>query len=148
MQYKVGQVLYTCSKKSVKIIPMQVVEIITRVTIDGDSKEYVLQLPDKEKTVTPLSNIKSDIFTDIESIKEHLISNATAAIEEMISLTQEIVSETFKTEKIVENKNPNEIGVQAETNDDIIMVDLGNGVKAKMNTSNLDKVANQWKFCF
>jgi hypothetical protein len=27
-------------------------------------------------------------------------------------------------------------------------VDLGGGVKAKMNTKNLNKVANQWKFYF
>jgi len=144
MQYQVGQILYICSKKSVKIIPMQIVEIVTRVTIQGDSKEYMIQLPDQEKTVAPLTKIKGDIFTDINEIKSHLVANATVAIEEMISLTKETVTDRFDN-KFIDNKNESQskVDVQAETNDDIIMVDLGGGVKAKMNSSNLNKVANQ-----
>jgi len=33
--------------------------------------------------------------------------------------------------------------VQSNINDDIITVDLGNGVKAKMKTKNLEKVVGQ-----
>ena len=142
MNYIIGQILYTCNEKSLKIIPFQVIEMIVRTTIEGEKKEYIVQLPDKEKTTTPIGAIKGKIFENINDVNEHLLANAKSAIAAMISLTQNIVSETFKinTEKET-SQNINE--VQVDTNNDIIMVDLGNGVKAKMDTKNLEKVVNQ-----
>ena len=146
MNYQVGQVLYTSNEKSLKVIPLQVVEIVVRTTIEGEKKEYVVQLPDKEKTKAPLSAIKGNIFADTQSIRDFLVKNATDAIDKMIDMASELVNEKF----VIVNKNNDQIdtGVQVETNNDIITVDLGGGVKAKMNTKNLEKVANQWKYYF
>lgn len=149
MDYQVGQVLYTCNQKSLKIIPLQVVEIVTRITVEGSNKEYIVLIPDGEKTTTPLTNIKGKIFTDIESVREHLIKNATAAIDEMIGMSEKIINKFFTIEKNkAENKHQKEKSVQVENNDDIIMVDLGGGVKAKMNTASLERVTNKWKYYF
>ena len=138
--YQVGQVLYTSSSKSLKIIPLQVVEIVVRTTIEGEKKEFVVQLPDKEKTQVPLSEIKGNVFKNVQDVRQHLISNATSAIDKMIELSKELVNERFNIEKNIDQKIT---GVQVDSNDDIIMVDLGDGVKAKMNTKNLNQVKNQ-----
>jgi hypothetical protein len=140
MNYQVGQVLYTCNEKSLKIIPLQIVEIVVRTTINGEKKEYIVQLPDKENTTTSLESIGGNIFSDIDTIRTHLIDNATSAIDKMINLANSIVTERFIN---VNNIVQNNTSMQVDTNNDIIMVDLGNGVKAKMNTTNLEKVANQ-----
>jgi len=140
MEYKIGQILYTCNEKKMNIIPLQVVELVTRTTREGSKKEYIVILPDQEKTEAPLSSIKGDVFKDINDIKNHLLKNAENSINKMIDVALNISKEVFKIED--ENIiNQKENDVQADSNNDIIMVDLGNGVKAKMNTSNLKKVA-------
>ena len=142
MNYKIGQILYTCNEKSLKIIPFQIIEIIIRTTIEGEKKEYIVQLPDKDKTTTPLITIKGKVFENIDNINEYLLNNAKTAIATMISLTEDIVNKAFKV--TVEKENSQNINnVQVDTNNDIIMVDLGNGVKAKMNTKSLERVVGQ-----
>ena len=141
MNYQVGQVLYTCNEKSLKIIPLQVVEVVVRTTLEGEKKEFIVQLPDGEKTTAPISAIKGHIFDNIDNIRTHLVTNATNAIEKMISLAGELVEEKFNLPEKKEILNKHD--VQVETNNDIITVDLGNGTKAKMNTSLLEKVVNQ-----
>lgn len=144
MNYQVGQVLYTCNEKSLKIIPLQVVEVVVRTTLEGEKKEFIVQLPDTEQTTAPISAIKGHIFDNIDNIRTHLITNATNAIEKMIGLASELVKEQFNLpEKKEKAENQIEKRVQVETKNDIIMVDLGNGTKAKMNTSSLEKVVNQ-----
>ena len=145
MNYQVGQVLYTCNEKSLKIIPIQIVEIVVRTTIDGEKKEYIVRLPDKDTTHAPLNAIKGKIFNDVESIKKHLIENATSAIEKMIGLANDLVEEKFNIKKQANQTNND---VQVENKDDIIMVDLGGGVKAKMNTKSLEGIKAKWIYYF
>ena len=53
-------------------------------------------------------------------------------------------AEVFVTAKKEKSKDIQKSAhVQVETNNDIITVDLGNGVKAKMKTNELEKVAIQ-----
>jgi hypothetical protein len=139
MNYKIGQILYTCNEKSLKIIPFQVIEIIVRTTIEGEKKEYIIQLPDKEKTTAPLDAIKGKIFENIKDVNIYLLANAKAAITTMISMVSDIVNENFKN-SIDKTASQYINKVQVDTNNDIIMVDLGNGVKAKMDSRNLEKV--------
>mgnify|MGYP001379038056 CR=1 FL=1 len=136
MNYKVGQVLFMISIKSQKIIPMQIVEEVSRTTMTGTEKTFMVKLPDDDATVVDINHLKGEIFSDIDRVKHSLIEKATASIEKMIIHASHIAKNKY-------NISQKENDVQVETNNDIIMVDLGNGVKAKMNTSNLDKVVNQ-----
>ena len=51
MEYKVGQILYLSNEKSLKVIPVQIVEEVIRTTMAGKEKTYMVQFPDKNKTV-------------------------------------------------------------------------------------------------
>ena len=145
MNYQVGQVLYMCDENRMKIIPLQVVEEITRTTLEnGKEKNYIVMFPDSKKTKIDLNNITHQIFQDIDKIESTMIKNASDAIKKMRKAAELLSKEAFLIEEKKEkNNNQNEAQVQVETNDDIIMVDLGNGTKAKMNTSSLEKVINQ-----
>jgi hypothetical protein len=123
-----------------KIIPLQIIEEVIRTTIDGKEKNYILLFPDNKRKRINLNKIKGKVFDDIDSIQTHMINNATDAINRMASAAVELESIAFNLEK---KQSPIKKGVQVETNDDIIMVDLGNGLKGKVNPTTLEKVSNQ-----
>ena len=151
MEYKVGQILYMTNTKNLKIIPVQVIEEVTRTTLSGIEKTYMIQFPDSKKTVADISSLKGEFFQDVETLKTEMIQNATNSINKMIALAIALAEEEYdihEKDKLEENIIQNDNSVQVEANNDIILVDLGNGVKAKMNTKELDKVANQWMFYF
>jgi predicted transcriptional regulator len=145
VKYKVGQILYMASKKSFKIIPVQVVEEVIRTTVNGRIKTYMIMFPDNGNTIIDIENIKSDLFKTEKEIKDHMIKNATKAIEELIVTANELKNQKFPTnqpepsskeniaDELLENVN------EAEDSD-TINVDLGNGTVAKMNVNNLMKV--------
>ena len=145
MNYKVGQVLYMTNPESLKIIPVQVVEEVSRTTMSGTDISYMIQLPDKKKTIADIKAVKGEIYEDVNRLRNEMIQKATASIEKMIGLAEKLSKTEFNVqEKAIENNNIQiNNDVQAETNNDIIMVDLGGGVKAKMKTTELEKVANQ-----
>ena len=145
MDYQVGQILYMCDENKMKIIPIQVIEEITRTTLEkGKEKNYIILFPDSKKTQTSITNISHKIFEDINEVERVMIKNATEAIKKMRKAAEMLSAEVFVTAKKEKSKDIQKSAhVQVETNNDIITVDLGGGVKAKMNTSALEKVANQ-----
>tara|TARA_B100000674_G_C37737850_1_gene867482 strand:- start:62 stop:499 length:438 start_codon:yes stop_codon:yes gene_type:complete len=145
MDYQVGQILYMCDENKMKIIPLQVVEEITRTSLDnGKEKNYIVMFPDSKKTKINLNNITHKIFQDIDEVEKTMIKNASEAIKKMRNAAELLSQKEFKVpENTDKTQNQNEKRVQVETNNDIITVDLGDGTKAKMNTSLLEKVINQ-----
>ena len=145
MDYQVGQILYMCDENKMKIIPLQVVEEITRTSLDnGKEKNYIVMFPDSKKTKINLNNITHKIFQDIDEVEKTMIKNASEAIKKMRNAAELLSQKEFKVpENTDKTQNQNEKRVQVETNNDIITVDLGDGTKAKMNTSSLEKVVNQ-----
>ena len=150
MNYKVGQLLYYCSDKTMKIIPVQVIEEVTRVTLEGEIKKYIVLLPDNERSKIDLDKINENVFPSIEEVKNFLKKNTLKSIESMAKSASALSERAFgvKKNKIsiidpydisVENIN-NDKEMQVEVNEDIIMVDLGDGTKAKMSKTNLKKV--------
>ena len=140
--YQVGQILYMTNDKSMKIIPLQVVEEIVRTTLEEKELIHIVMFPDNKKTLVPITKIKGKVFDSLEATKEYMLKNTQNAINKMADAAQLLEREVFgiKNENAEIAKNQNEPGVQVETNDDIITVDLGNGVKAKMDMSNLQQV--------
>ena len=122
MEYKVGQILYLSNEKSLKVIPVQIVEEVIRTTMAGKEKTYMVQFPDKNKTVADIQTINKDLYSDIQQLKLDMIANATNSIEKIIETSQELVSIAFNINSL-ENKevaNKEESHVQVDTNSDII----------------------------
>ena len=141
--YQVGQFLYVTNQKKLSVIPVQVIQEVTIKDMEGEKTEYIVQFPDKQKTTVQLSELGKEVFQSIEEVKSHMINKATFAINEICDNAVDIQSRAFpkKETEIKKVTNvQNDAGVQVDANNDIIMVDLGNGVKAKMNTSSLEKV--------
>lgn len=152
-KYEVGQILYLTNEKSFKIIPVQVVEEVTRTTIEGVFKTYHVQFPDKNKTVADIADLKFKCFKTEKEVKDYLMTNTRSAIEKLLSAANELKTLCFSYQKDsnkhsdqavldipVEEKN--EDSMQQEIEDDIIKIDLGNGQVGKINTSNLKQIGS------
>lgn len=162
-QYRVGQILYMTTKKSFKILPVQVVEEVIRTTVDGTVKTYMLKFPDKKGTVVDISDVKAELFTTPRAIKSYMLGNAERAIDDLLVKAHELRSVSFEEilEEPQEQHHTQELAVDSEDvnghqlslpgldheleaiqNQDagIINVDLGNGIMAKMDVETLSKV--------
>jgi len=140
--FKVGQILYTTNNEKMSIIPVQVVEKIEKSTLEGKETQFIISFPDHGQTKIQLNKIKTQIFLGRDEVKDFMINNATNAIENMLELSDRLIKEKFIKEYIAP-VDPVEQNVQVEAPNDIITVDLGNGVKAKMNTKNLNQAIDK-----
>lgn len=139
-QYEVGQILYTTSKSSFKIIPIQVVEEVIRTTINGTEKTYMVCFPDGKKTIVDIKKVKGEIFKTTESVENFLLENTKTAIKELVKEANIIKSEAFGKVKVISNKsNIEKESVQQNNSGDIIKVDLGNGQVGRINKSQINK---------
>jgi hypothetical protein len=164
MKYKVGQIFYLVGSETARVIPFRVVEEITRTTLEGIEKSFIAEMPDEEKTKVDVSKLKGATFENIKQVRVHMISNAKNAIDKMLSSAMKISEHVYgvieentsatvgtelnheKDEALVSKASPytkdikEEDSVQTPLNDDIVKVDIGNGVMANMKVSDLDKM--------
>jgi len=160
MEYKVGQIFYLVGNETARVIPFRVVEEITRTTLEGIEKSFIAEMPDEEKTKVDVSKLKGATFENIKQVRVHMISNAKNAIDKMLSSAMKISEHVYgviedtvgtelnheKDEALVSKTSPytkdikEEDSVQTPLNDDIVKVDIGNGVMANMKVSDLDKM--------
>ena len=162
--YTVGQVLFLIANN--KVMPIQVVEEIIRTTLSGTEKSYIVLFPDKDKTQVDIKNVKGKLFTTQTDVRNHMIKNATNAINEMINTANEMSKLAFNQVKKESNEEINgyvkeekesfvnkeatikkiieipkeESKMQPEKNNNIITVDLGGGKIGKLSQENLQKV--------
>lgn len=157
MKFKVGQIFYLVGAETAKVIPFRIIEEVTRTTLKGEEKTYIAELPNDNHTHIDVSKLKGKIFDNIESLRNYMIDNAKNAIEAMIDNALTLSSTAYNIQQSSEsdddfeenniigyknllNNNEN-TSVQNSNKDDIIKVDIGNGVIANMKKSDLEKVA-------
>lgn len=145
-KYEVGQILYLTNEKSFKIIPVQVIEEVTRTTIDGTFKTYHIQFPDKNKTVADIADIKFNCFKTEKEVKDYLLDNTKNAIDKLLSAANELKTLCFSNASTSirdhQEESTDDI-MQQEGQEDIIKVDLGNGQVGKINKKDFKKIGDK-----
>jgi hypothetical protein len=97
MNYRVGQVLFIIMHKKLQVYPMMVIEEITKRTLKGEEKNYVLQGgPDSETTIL-LNQVEGEIFDSPEEAKKMLITRATSQIERIVDSAVEKAIQWYQT---------------------------------------------------
>jgi hypothetical protein len=153
-QYRVGQILFLIADAS-KVVPIQVVEEVIRTTLDGKEKTYIVKFPDKKETTADINKIKGKLFNSTDEVKSYMIENAKSAINQMVSIAQEMSINIFHSlpndtlvqeeDEILQDLNQQEESiefkqeVQPIPEEGIIKVDLGNGKFGKINVDTLNK---------
>jgi hypothetical protein len=151
MKYRVGQILFLIADAS-KVVPIQVVEEVIRTTLEGKEKTYIVKFPDKKETTADIKKVKGKLFNSKDEVKSYMIENAKNAIEQMVTLAEEMSINIFnassydtpvldnlpQTPDKIESNDVEEQEVQPLEDDGIIRVDLGNGKYGKINVDNLN----------
>lgn len=148
--YDVGHILFLLFERKHQVIPVQVIEQITRKTLDGEKMEYIVALPNEKRATTELSSLGAKVFYTIEDAQLHMVESAKNAIDMMITKTAQIASATFdvnikykntsgdiiqskymndQIENVLNNKQLNrKKGHTTITSNEQTKIDLGNGV--------------------
>ena len=86
--YEVGQIIYLLVKGEMKVIPTRVVEAITRKRLSGTETTYMVQLPDKERTIIDLTELDAEPYNDLNRVREIMLERVTTSIESTIKRTE------------------------------------------------------------
>lgn len=85
MQCAVGQILYVVLSKETRVVPIQVVEEITKKTINGVETSYVVMTgPSENSKRIMLSDVKGEVFTSAERAKQVLIERVKQNIVKLV----------------------------------------------------------------
>ena len=95
MKYNVGQTIFAMLKKQKQVIPVLVVEELTRKRVDGESFTYTVQLPDNKNTQVQLDKLDAVVFDTIDAVKESMLNTAAQTIEKIIVRAEKIKTEFF-----------------------------------------------------
>ena len=109
MTYFVGQVIYLLNTEKLKVYPVQVVEEITRKSLEGKEITYIVKLPDKEGTNVKLSEIKARVFVDDSNLKSFMYENAKKNIDKLVNDANLVKKDLFsEIEESVVKENDSE----------------------------------------
>jgi len=143
MKYKIGQVLYILLNREMKICPVQVVEEITKRTIDGENTFYIVRTGKNKETV-PLSDIGGQAFESIDLLRQTLVERIVKSIDAIVISTLQKADEWYPNQPIHEQQKPpeeqhnqlvEEVESQQESNgveDAIVTLPDGTVAKVKM----------------
>ena len=147
MNYHVGQILYLLSSKTMKVIPAQVVEELTKKSMKGQEINYTVMMPNKDRSQVTLSSLDVKTFTDLGDCKHFMMINAERSINKVLNDTQKVskiftmdVEEHVKEEVEEVEDEIIEENVQNNESESIISIDMGEGMKARIQTSELEKL--------
>ena len=94
MAYKVGQIIYLIHPQKLAVVPAQIVEQIIKRTVLGEETVYNLQPPGDVPQVM-LSSFEGEVFENLGSVREYLLTNAQKHIEAVIERTGKTVESNF-----------------------------------------------------
>jgi len=95
MSYKVGQVVYIILNKRQTVLPAQVVEETVRRTLNGEEVTYSVRVPNNTKKTYALAELDGDVYSSLGDVREKLVSNATAVIDDLINNARSAESNHF-----------------------------------------------------
>lgn len=142
MDLNVGQIIYLLSNKGDNIYPAQIVEKIKRKTLHDEITSYIACLPDEGSTKIPLDEINASIYTSMSDVKTALLEAATTRINKLITNSKKLESrfsaiKDSSRDNAISSDITNSVVAHEGEDDNIAIVDLGDGNVAKINVSDI-----------
>lgn len=138
MSYRVGQVLYVVLQKQTTVYPMQVVEEITKKTLEGTVTDYVLQAGNQTDKIL-LKDIQGEVFETPEKTKKVLIERVSKQIERLVETATKKAHEWYPTGTVSHTEtiktpipNLDQIDPQSSDEDDTPQLELPNGTTVRV----------------
>lgn len=130
---KVGSVVFVLDSSTNRVVPCQLVEIVSSVSLDGNSVSHVVTTPGSKKRLV-LENSSNPWFATADSAKEHLMSSASRLIDNTIRQAVDLATRTYgeflvEDNKIVSEDTPT---TSLEANSSSVYVEMA-GQKVKVS---------------
>lgn len=134
--YTVGQIIYVLLSREKSIVPMQIIEEISRKSKDGMTVSYMAALGSGDsKENIMLSEIKGEIFASLKEVRESLISKATTTIDALVSSAEKKAVTWYPTAFSGEKPEVPQPEEAPQVNHEYDMVQLPDGRMARLKTS-------------
>jgi hypothetical protein len=93
--FEVGQILFLLPKKENKIVPVRVVEVVVRKKLNEQSVEYIVEIPNRNRDTTSLSELDAMTFTTDRELRDYMVSNSISAIDRMVETARRHAASAF-----------------------------------------------------
>tara|TARA_B100000287_G_C20077041_1_gene560819 strand:- start:51 stop:470 length:420 start_codon:yes stop_codon:yes gene_type:complete len=93
-EYEVGKLVYLMCAKNFSIVPALIVEEVVRKTLDKVDISYMINKAGS-KEVVDLSEVKQDVFTDIEAVRQFMYENTRKSVDRMVEVALQKEKEHF-----------------------------------------------------
>lgn len=158
MSYTVGQVIFLLLQKELKVIPARVVEQTVTRTMDGEKTSFSVIVPGSTKNGQhkkyPLEKLNAKVYTSIPDARNAMIENATRKIDSILNASKELAKTNFDYDgdafsainPLQNNEEAHQETISTDddnvinniiASDEVAEVDLGNGMKARINPKNI-----------
>jgi hypothetical protein len=105
--YSVGQVLYAVMRTSMTVVPLQVVEVIRKQTMQGEETGYIVNVhvnsPEpntSEQRTLDIKKIDGEMFESLDVVRQALVSRATSAIDAMLAGAKKNAGDRYGTQAV------------------------------------------------
>ena len=88
MTHFIGQIVFVILAKKNQLIPLQVFEIVSKKTLNGEEVNYMLKAGDSEELVN-LNSIDGEIFDSLDDARVALTERASKAISRLVENASE-----------------------------------------------------------
>lgn len=140
-RYQIGQVLFVIPRGHAEIVPVQVVEEITKKKLDGEATSYVVTVGSDRTKTTSLDEIDGEVFDSIERLRKTLIERASAGVNACVKKAADAAESWYPAAKPTQ-KRPSQLPTKAATkkpngtieppSDRELTVELPDGTRAKI----------------
>jgi hypothetical protein len=129
MKYSIGQVLYVLMNRETKICPVQIIEEITKKSLNGETTNYVVRSGPKGET-KQLSELDGQVFDSIDTLRQTLHEKVLKMIDIVVENSEKKAKQWYSSEEKQIAQAHLTIETSAEVDDAIVI--LPDGTKAKV----------------
>ncbi len=98
--YKVGQILFIIPAGAANVVPVMIIERRIIETVEGTAIKHVVKGPKPKGKQWYLETIKGQVHSDIRTIRELMLSNATHAIDSMLKHASNVAQQAFEQKPV------------------------------------------------
>lgn len=139
--YSIGQVLFVVLTKKSQVYPMQVVETITKRTLNGEEVSYVLQAGAEKSSQITLDKVEGEVFDSADKARKILTHRANEQINKLVDVAIAKSVEWYGIESQPQtiHELPEIVPQPISVEEDVKMVTLPDGSVVKVK---IPKIAN------
>jgi len=132
MKYSIGQILYILMNRETKILPVQVIEEITKKSLNGESTNYIVRVGSKGEA-TSLSDIDGEIFDSIIVLRQTLHEKIIKMVDSVVENSEKRAKEWYQIDDVDSIiSEPIEKAIEIQQDDAVVILPDGTKSKIKM----------------